>query len=267
MVKQKINMVGGGFQHEVCSSAGSVPKLVEWVKGNLTAPISIHIDHSIKNTKTDKTKQNYGWLSESRTINGSLYEWCINNVGYLEENFDMVFTHDERLLPLSDKFKMVICNARPWVTDCGIHSKTKLVSMIASSKVMCPEHRYRQEVIQKYRNHLDLFGRGFNTITTKEIGLRDYHFSIAMENGDYPVMYTEKIADCFATGTIPIYWGNDRISEVFDPNGIIMLTKDFDLNTLTPELYHSKIESVKKNYEIIMNFPTAEDYIYEKNIK
>lgn len=264
-MKQKINMVGGGFQHEVCSSAGSVPKLMEWVKDN-SAPISIYIDHAIKNI-SDPNKECYGWLCESRTINVGLYEWCIKNLDHIENNFKFVFTHDKRLLSVSNKFKMVICSAKPWVKDCGLHNKTKLTSMIASNKVRCPEHTYRQEVVQKYRNSLDLFGRGFNNILNKEVGLKDYYFSIAMENGNYPLMYTEKIADCFATGTIPIYWGNEQISEVFDSNGIIMLTKDFDLNILTSELYHTKIESVKKNYEIIMKFPTAEDYIYENFIK
>jgi len=266
MVKQKINMVGGGFQHDVCSSSGSVPKLIEWVKGVRNAPISIYIDYSIKNV-SDKSKKCYAWLSESRTINSDLYEWCINHVDHLENNFELIFTHDERMLHLSDKFKMVICNARPWVKNCGVHNKTKLVSMIASNKNMCKEHSYRQEIARKYRNSLDLFGRGFNPIVNKEIGLNDYYFSVTMENGDYPLMYTEKIADCFATGTIPIYFGNERISEVFDSNGIIMLTKDFDLNTLTSDLYYSKIDSVIRNYNIIMDFPTAEDYIYEKYIK
>ena len=264
-MKQKINMVGGGFQHDVCSSAGSVPKLMEWVKDN-SAPISIYIDYAIKNN-SDPNKECYGWLSESRTINVDLYEWCIKNLDHIVNNFKFVFTHDERLLSVSNKFKMVICNGRPWVKDYGIHHKTKLLSMIASSKVMCPEHKYRQEVVQKYRNSLDLFGRGFNSIPNKETGLKDYYFSIAMENGDYPLMYTEKIADCFATGTIPIYWGSKRISEVFDPSGIIMLTDDFDLKILTPDLYYSKIESVKKNYETSINFPTVEDYIYENFIK
>lgn len=50
MNRQKINMVGGGFQHEVCSSSGIVPKLIEWVKGNHSVTISIYINYSMKNT-------------------------------------------------------------------------------------------------------------------------------------------------------------------------------------------------------------------------
>tara|TARA_B110000977_G_C11011451_1_gene467841 strand:- start:291 stop:1091 length:801 start_codon:yes stop_codon:yes gene_type:complete len=266
MNKQLINMVGGGFQHDVCSSAGSVPKQMEWVKDG-SATISIHVDSGINGIKTDKSKENYAWLSESKTINTGLHNWSINNVSFLEENFEMIFTHDESLLPLSDKFKMVICNAKPWVTDFGIHEKNKMLSMVASSKVMCPAHVIRQDTIKKFTGQMDHFGRGFKVIGTKDNAIKDYYFSIAMENGDYPVMYTEKISDCFAMGTIPIYYGSNRINEIFDENGIIMLTDNFKVEDLSEDLYHSKIESVKHNFEVAINLPTAEDYIYNNFIK
>ena len=260
-------MVGGGFQHEICSSAGSTPQLIEWVKGNHSANISIHIDYGIMNNPVNKNKKNYAWLSESKTINVNLYSWCASNIKYLEDNFELIFTHDMSLLPLSDKFKLVICSAKHWVKGIGIHDKTKLISMIASTKVMCSEHRFRQEIVAKYRNNLDLFGRGYNNIATKEIGLNDYYFSIAMENHTYPIAYSEKITDCFATGTIPIYYGPDLIGDVFNIDGIIMLDENFDIDKLTPELYYSKMDAIKDNYERVVNMPIAEDYIYNKHIK
>jgi hypothetical protein len=270
-MKQRINLIGGGFQHDVCSSSGSVPTLIEWVKGTYDAPISIYLDHSIctergEYVKPNPNTKNYAWVMESKTIIRPIYDWCLDNVEYLENNFEMVFTHDMELVNKSPIFKLVVCNALPWVKDCGIWTKTKSLSMIASSKVMCEEHKYRQEIIKKYQHQMDHYGRGFRNINIKEDGLKDYRFSITMENGTYPLMYSEKLTDCFATGTIPIYYGCD-VSEVFDTNGIIMLTDDFDPNTLTEELYFSKIESIKKNYEITMNLPIAEDYIYEKYIK
>lgn len=267
MIKQKINMVGGGFQHDICSSAGSTPKLIEWVKGVHSAPISIHVDHAIFNIPVNKNKKNYAWLSESKTINRGLYEKCVTNIKNIEENFELLFTHDKSLLGVSNKIKLVICNARPWVKDYGIHKKTKLVSMVASSKVMCEEHKYRQQVVNKYRNQVDLYGRGYNNILNKEMGIKDYMFSITMENGTYPLMYTEKITDCFALGTIPIYWGTTDIGEVFDSNGIITLTDDFTIDNLNEDLYISKKESIINNYEITLNLPIVEDYIYENFIK
>lgn len=264
MSKQTINMIGGGFQHVNCSSHGHTPEHMTWVKDG-SANISIHIDSGLR-IPVNKNKLNYGWLSESKTIIGGLYGWCASNIQYIEDNFEMVFTHDTSLLPLSDKFKLVICSAKYWVSDVGLHEKTKLTSMIASSKVMCPEHRHRQDVVSMYRDKVDLFGRGFNPIETKDEGLRDYYFSIAMENGTYPLMYSEKLTDCFATGTIPIYYGTSMVYDVFNKEGIIML-EQFDINELSIDLYESKKDAIQENYEISIDMSVAEDYIYLNYIK
>jgi hypothetical protein len=264
MNKVAINMIGGGFNHDVCSNAGSVPKIVEWKKDK-SANISIHIDYHVQ-YKVDNSKLNFAWLSESRTINPKLYEWCEANVEYLEQNFELIFTNDKSLLKLSPKFKLVICSAHPWVKQRGIFEKTKLVSMIASNKSLCPEHELRKYVIDKFKDDIDLYGRGYLEIEDKSIGLNDYYFTICMENLTYSNGYSEKITDCFATGTIPIYYGSPDIGEVFNEDGIIWLTEEFSIDDLTPELYWSKIEAVRDNYQRAINFPIAEDWIYETYI-
>ena len=139
--------------------------------------------------------------------------------------------------------------------------------MIASNKLQCEEHYYRQQIIEKFKDQVDHFGIGFNRISQKEEGLKDYYFSIAMENGNYPLMFTEKITDCFATGTIPIYWGTDKISSMFNPEGIIMLTDQFEIKDLSPDLYHSKYEAIQDNFYRVLELPIAEDYIYENYLK
>ena len=204
MGKQGINMIGGGFQHEVCSSAGNIPESITWIKGTHNAPISIHLDIAIFNIPVNKTKKNYGWIQESRSIIPKVYQACIDNIKYIEDNFELVFTHDMRLVGLSNKIVFLKWKAKPWINNYGIHPKDKLISMIASSKVMCEQHKFRQQMITKFSSQVDHFGRGYKAITTKEEGLNDYCFSIAMENHTYLNSYSEKITDCFATGTIPI---------------------------------------------------------------
>lgn len=265
-MKQRINMVGGGFQHDVCSSANNIPKSIEWVK-DCSANISIHIDYSIFSSSIDKKKTNYAWIVEAKNIIPNVYEACKKNILFLEENYELIFTHDQELVNLSSKFRLVLCNARAWITNPKIHNKTKLTSMIASSKVMCSDHVYRQQIIKKYQGKLDHYGRGFKEIISKEQGLNDYCFSIAMENGNYPVMFTEKITDCFAAGVIPIYYGTVLIDQYFNKNGIIMLTDDFNLDTLSYEYYELRLDAIKDNFERTNNLPIAEDYIYERYIK
>jgi hypothetical protein len=266
-MKQKINMVGGSFQHDICSCANRVPEHIEWVKGNYNAPISIHIDSGIITTPVDKTKKNYAWLSESKTIIPQVYNWVRDNLKYMEDNFELIFTNDKSFLDLSPKFKQTICSAVPWVNDRQIHKKTKLVSMITSKKVMCNEHKKRVMIAEKFKDSVDLYGREYNPIDTKEKGLNDYYFSIVIENLNYSNGYSEKISDCFATGTIPIYWGSPDIGEVFNTDGIIVYDDNFDINSLSFELYESKMDAIIDNFNRAVNFPIAEDYIYKTYIE
>ena len=75
-----------------------------------------------------------------------------------------------------------LSNAAPWVQDRKVHDKTKLVSMIASNKKMCEGHSRRLQFVDKFRDKLDFYGRGFNEISCKEDGLRDYMFLITRDN-------------------------------------------------------------------------------------
>lgn len=263
-MRTKINMIGGGFQHSI-STNDSEPKFVEWVK-NGSAEISIHIDKEILKP-TNPLKKNYGWLCESKTINGPLYQWCQNNIDLLKLKFIKVFTHDVWLANMSDIFELTLCSGKSYFTHGEIYNKTKLVSMVASNKVLCEEHRFRQSIIKKYSNQCDHFGRGYNPIKNKEDALKDYCFSFAMENATYPNMFTEKITDCFMTGTIPIYYGISNIGDYFNTDGIIILNNDFKIEDLSFDLYYSKMNAVIDNFKRSIDFPLAEDYIFKTFIE
>ena len=89
-------------------------------------------------------------------------------------------------------------------------------------------------------------------------------FSVTIENDSYKTYWSEKILDCFACGTIPIYYGSPDIGDYFNIDGIIILTDDFNVDQLTPELYYSKMEAVKDNYNRVLNYDVIEDIIYKE---
>ena len=102
---------------------------------------------------------------------------------------------------------------------------------------------------------------GFPTeIEKKEEGLCDYMFSIAIENGQYETYFTEKLLDCFATGTIPVYLGAPNIGEYFNKDGIIDLTEEFDVSD---EIYYNKMDAIKDNLERTKKMEILEDFIWE----
>jgi len=265
MSRKKINLVGGGFQHSP-STSGYDPLHIEWVKNGFVSNVTIYVDHSIK-TETNKDTKNYGWLCESKTIIPDLYDWAKNNIDYLKSNFTLVFTHDVELTKLSDIFALTQCSGKSFIKNGELYNKTKLVSMIASNKVMCEDHSYRQKIIKKFSGLCDHYGRGYNEILNKEDGLIDYCFSFAIENATYSNMFTEKITDCFMTGTIPIYYGMSNIGDFFNLNGIIILDDNFKIEDLSFDIYLSKIEAIKDNLKRTKEMLVAEDYIYLKYLK
>ena len=91
--------------------------------------------------------------------------------------------------------------------------------------------------------------------------------TIVFENAAYPNYHTEKITDCFATGTIPIYYGCEEIGDFFDADGIITLTNDFDIDNLDFDLYYSKIEAIENNFKRVNESMIPEDEIYKTYIK
>jgi hypothetical protein len=92
-------------------------------------------------------------------------------------------------------------------------------------------------------------------------------FSFAAENDTYDTYFTEKILDCFATGTIPIYMGTPRIVEHFNADGILFFDGSYDLSTLTPELYYSKMDAIKDNYERVQSYSVLDDWLFENYLK
>jgi hypothetical protein len=265
--KRQINLIGGGFQHAQ-SSSGVENKYVEWIKGSISSDISIYVDEALLRPTVKETK-NYGWLCESRTIIPGIYIWCENNLEFLKNNFIKIFTHDIKLVAKSEIFVLTQCSSKSAIPEINhkLYEKNKLVSIIASNKLMCGEHYFRQEIVSKFKNECDLFGRGYNTIENKLYGLEDYCFSFALENATYPNMISEKITDCFVTGVVPIYYGIDNIGDFFNKDGIIILNNEFNINDLSFDLYYELLPIVKENFEIAKNILTAEDYIYINHIE
>ena len=227
---------------------------------------NIYIDDQIFSCSS-YTNKNIAIFLETKSIIPSLYQRFINDLSILD-NFEMVFTHDRSLLKLDKKIKYLPMGMT-WIHNPSIRSKTKLVSMISSGKNMCEGHRHRLSWVDRLHGQLDFFGdaKGGARIGDKETALDDYMFSVAIENGSYSGYFTEKIIDCFATGTIPVYYGDPDIGDLFDDRGIIKLTEDFDIKSLTPELYNSKLKYVVKNFDISKDYWSIQDYLYNNYLK
>jgi hypothetical protein len=259
-----INLVGSSFSHltngnKGYSVHGKESKHISW-KFDKSLGITFYIDRSLESALYDDIKGiKYGWLLECKYITPDIVEKVKNNYQEYFNTFKYIFTNDKELLDLDDRFKWCPTGGF-WIKNPMIYPKSKMISFITSKKSFTPGHKVRLNWVEKIGNQVDLYGRGFKEIENKEEGLCDYMFSVAIENGFYESFFTEKILDCFATGTIPIYLGTKDIGNHFNVDGIINLEDEFQVSE---EIYFNKIEAIKDNLERVKKFEVLEDFIYE----
>ena len=105
-------------------------------------------------------------------------------------------------------------------------SKSRMISCIASSKSGGTHLSRFNFVAHLERTNLgiDIFGRG----RTKELenkweGLKDYRFTVAIENRSKDDYWTEKLADALLSYCVPFYWGAPNVTKYFPQESFIWL--------------------------------------------
>lgn len=234
--------------------------------------VVIYTDNSLTDINNNASK-NIAFLIESPEVTRLSYEYISNN----NTKFDTVLTFDKRLLDRGENFKLNVYGTT-WLNEeyRKIWNKNKLCSFILSNKNQTSGHKFRNNlanVINKDSNFnfVDLYGGNYKHISytttrnwspshcsthisnEKILGLKDYMFSISCENCKMDYYFTEKLIDCFLSGTVPIYYGCPSISNFFNINGIIMIDTEKDcmdiLQTLTFEKYNEMMPYIQENYE------------------
>jgi hypothetical protein len=263
---KNFNAFGSPFSHlsggnKGYSTHGKIPHYPWKWEYDGSALDSFYMEHTLNKVFEDNfSRKKYGMLVESSAIMPGPYLDLKENLERYTQVFDAIFTCDRSLIELHKKIYWIPANGS-WIQDIKIHEKSKLISMIASDKAMCEGHLVRLKWVEKLKNNLDMFGRGINPIDSKEQGLNDYMFSVAIENNISDDYFTEKVLDCFNTGTIPVYLGTKNITKYFNEEGIIFLNDGFQIESITPEFYYSKMSAIIDNFNRVQKFHTIEDYI------
>lgn len=175
----------------------------------------------LEETKGD-TRPKVLWRQEAR--------WIMPNAW--PAGFDLILSCDERDFPKThiEAVSRFMPFLGTWLTGEEPQEKEYDISMVASDKYQDHVEGYR--VRHEIRKALGKWEHGYGhlfsrRIETKDEGLGPYRFSIAVESQRYPWYHTEKLFDCFAARTVPIYWGCEDTSKLeewgFDPAGIIRI--------------------------------------------
>tara|TARA_B100001094_G_C18193030_1_gene808587 strand:+ start:2523 stop:3380 length:858 start_codon:yes stop_codon:yes gene_type:complete len=279
-MSSKVLGMGFPFHPDHSSCSLRKPKNFEWTSDK-TEEVAFevwfdnYIPMGIDHPKENKVK--IGWICESNFIVPEVVSYVEEKMDYVLSAYDYIFTCDRRLRELSNRF--IYCppgSNLSWISEDKqkIYDKTKLCSIIASAKTATSGHWLRHKVAEQYKDKIDLYGGvlgsekiGTGNLTTtwhdKQDGLHDYMFSFAIENASYETYFTEKIMDCFTTGTVPIYWGSPDIGDHFNKDGILILDDNFDIDILSNELYNSMLPAIEENFKIASNMKMADDVLYE----
>lgn len=206
------------------------------------------------------------------------YRWHTKSFKY----FDKVFSFwDEKI----SKNIIHAQTALPWhigktfdellVLSPKIEEKTDKISWVTSNASEKPGHKLRmafKDFLKDRAFKFDLYGRGFTPIANKFDAIYPYKYSIAIENYSCDDYWTEKIADCFLSWTIPIYYGAKNITKYFPEKAMILIDpnnpeKALDVinDAISNDIYIERIPYLQEARELILHkyqfFPYITDLI------
>jgi len=227
----------------------------------------------------------YGKLTEARSIEPRDYDIFKKHPG-LQKEFKRILAFDDEILHSVENSVFYPACAQVWYknrleSDSLVWNedeytrKTKGISIISSNKCFCDLHMVRKQLALycKQNQLADAYGTfdGGNPILVDDT-LVSYRYSLAIENDISDYFFTEKITNCFAAQVVPIYLGARKISEFFNPDGIICVAReDLEpgniekvLSQCTASDYEARKEAILDNFERVKQYRNMNDYLYEK---
>ena len=239
--------------------------------------VVIYTDTSI--TATHSCKKKIVLMLESQELHRGYYDY----IGTHNHLFDVVLTFDKKLLDRGENFRLNLLGTT-WLHESyrNVWPKQKHCSLILSNKRLTSGHQLRHTIAEQITSahKVDVYGGAYRylpfTVTRafspdhtpchisnqKYRALKDYRFSIVIENCKEDYYFTEKLIDCFLSGTIPSYYGCPSIGNFFNSKGILSFTTPEEcfaiVKQISVRMYEEKLPFIKENFE------TAKKYTHFK---
>jgi len=213
-------------------------------------------------------------LLESPEYHHHYYEYVCRNI----HKYDLILTFHKPILEENLPNVKFNVYGTTWIHEDyrRVYKKSKMCSTIASNKRITSGHRMRHNMIDMILQKqlpFGLYGGRFQNLPQmvrsresdhecngKILALGDYRFSLTIENCREDYYFTEKLIDCFLTGTVPIYWGCPSIGNFFNTKGMICFMTEAHgmsiLPTLTAELYESMLPYIQENFQKAFRYVT-----------
>ncbi|MDD5775814.1 MAG: glycosyltransferase family 10 [Candidatus Omnitrophica bacterium] len=177
-------------------------------------------------TKVTCPPQNI-WVLMQEPYEKGFSDWMVEG----HDRFSKVLTHH---IPADDPKYVTSHPAIPWhvnrtfdqLTSCPVPGKVKSLSWVIGDAMDLPGHLRRWsflEAIRRVSLPIDVFGKKIHYLEDKWDGLAPYRYALAIENNSGPDMWTEKLADCFLTWTLPFYYGCTNLEDYFPEESFVRI--------------------------------------------
>lgn len=245
-----------GFAGE---NRGEKPELIQWDRSQPTADDTVvFTDSFLFKHKDYPARRRIALLIESPAIRPGIYKWIETHF----DEFDIVFTHQRYLVEFGYPFLFYALGGS-WINEWDIFPKSKMTSILLSFKTGTDGHKLRHQVAKL--SNVDTYGSGVGEYVLPPVALRDYRFTVVIENTKSDAYFSEKLIDAISQGCVPIYWGCPNIRRFFNPAGMIFWDDieelDAILKSLRPEDYVRHLPYLNENFERAKEFRCPEDWI------
>ncbi|TBN03597.1 hypothetical protein EYD45_08755 [Hyunsoonleella flava] len=139
--------------------------------------------------------------------------------------------------------------------------KEDKIVWVTSNQRTSIQHSKRMDFLESISDlpFVHLFGRGIKEVDSKWDVMKSSKYTIAYENFRNDYYWTEKIADCFLSYNVPLYFGCERIEDYFPAEAIIQIDpkdkhiKQFLKETVNSKTYEHKLEAIKEARELVLD--------------
>ncbi len=168
------------------------------------------------------------WALMQEPYIAGIFDWMVEDI----EQYSRVFTHHN----IPDNNTIVPSHpAVPWFLEHSydelktfqIPEKRELLSWVTSNKSGFPGHKKRMAflnyIVANGSLPIDIYGVDTFVDIKHMSGLGPYYYALAIENASGPHYWTEKLADCFLTWSVPFYYGCTNLADYFPQDSYIWI--------------------------------------------